>query len=121
MLSKDYQALLAKHSMLCTMSRKGNCYENACVNLFQYAQKSEMIHLRKFQTMEVARRAIFKYIEMFYNRKRRHQNLNYMNPASFLKKKHKLSSSVNTGSFASNSQSDASRVFGIGIRSVIQM
>jgi len=82
--SKDYQALLAQHKMLCSMSRKGNCYDNACAETFFSTIKNEMIHLRKFRTREEARKAVFEYIEIFYNRKRRHQSLNYLTPATYL-------------------------------------
>jgi len=82
--SKDYQAVLARHGMICSMSRKGNCYDNACAETFFSTIKNEMIHLRRFRTRKEARTAIFEYIEIFYNRKRRHQSLNYLTPAAYL-------------------------------------
>lgn len=66
------------------MSRKGNCYDSACAETFFSTIKNEMIYLRRFKTREEARRAVFEYIEIFYNRKRRHQSLNYMTPAKYL-------------------------------------
>lgn len=82
--SKEYRDLLARHGMLCSMSRKGNCYDNACAETFFATIKNEMIYLRRFKTRDEARKAIFKYIEIFYNRKRRHQSLDYLTPASYL-------------------------------------
>jgi len=79
--SKDYQELLKKNGMLCSMSRKGNCYDNACAETFFSTIKCEMLYHRKYETREEARRDIFWYIEVFYNRKRRHQSLGYMTPA----------------------------------------
>ncbi|WP_207707135.1 IS3 family transposase [Heliorestis acidaminivorans] len=90
--SRDYQALLAKHNMRPSMSRKGNCYDNAPAESFFGTIKSEMIYLHKFKTRKEARKAVFEYIEIFYNRKRRHQNLNYLSPIEYLKK-YKLSTS----------------------------
>ena len=83
--SKDYQVLLAEYKFLCSMSRKGNCYDNVSAETFFSTIKNEIIHLRKFKTREEARNAIFEYIEIFYNRKRRHQSLNYMTPAAYLR------------------------------------
>ena len=82
--SKDYQALLAKYKMRCSMSRKGNCYDNASAESFFGTIKNELIYLHKFKTRLQARDAIFDYIEVFYNRKRSHQSLNYMTPAAYL-------------------------------------
>jgi putative transposase len=81
--SKDYQELLKKHGMVCSMSRKGNCYDNACAETFFSTIKCEMLFHKKYETHEEARRDIFWYIEIFYNRKRRHQALGYMTPAEF--------------------------------------
>lgn len=83
--SNDYQALLAKHKMRCSMSRKGNCYDNASAETFFSTIKNELIYLRKFESRAQARDAIFEYIEFFYNRKRIHQSLNYMTPADYMK------------------------------------
>lgn len=65
------------------MSRKGNCYNNACAETFFSTIKCEMVYLKKYRTREEARRDIFWYIEVFYNRKRRHQALVYLTPADF--------------------------------------
>lgn len=82
--SKEYQALLAKHKMRCSMSRKGNCYDNASAETFFSTIKNELIYLRKFESRAQARQAIFEYIEVFYNRKRIHQSLNYDTPAGYM-------------------------------------
>lgn len=81
--SKEYQKLLKKHQMICSMSRKGNCYHNACAETFFSTIKNEMIYLTRFQTREEARKAIFDYIELFYNRKRKHAALGYMAPVNY--------------------------------------
>lgn len=81
--SKDYQKLLNKHGMLCSMSRKGNCYDNACAETFFSTIKCEMLYHKKYKTRQEARQDIFWYIEVFYNRKRRHQALGYMTPADY--------------------------------------
>jgi putative transposase len=86
--SHDFQNLLKKHQMRCSMSRKGNCYDNASAESFFGTIKVEMIYQNKFETRKQAWRAIFEYIEMFYNRKRRHQALNYLSPEQFLKQHH---------------------------------
>ncbi len=81
--SKDYQKVLRKHGMLCSMSRKGNCYDNACAETFFSTIKCEMLYHKKYETREEAHRDIFWYIEIFYNRKRRHQSLGYKTPVEF--------------------------------------
>ncbi len=81
--SKEYQKLLNEHGMICSMSRKGNCYDNACAETFFSTIKCEMLYHKKYQTREQAHKDIFWYIEIFYNRKRRHQALGYMTPAGY--------------------------------------
>ena len=84
--SKNYQAVLRKYGMICSMSRKGNCYDNACAETFFSTIKCEMLYHKSYKTREDARRDIFWYIEVFYNRKRRHQALGYQPPAAFKQK-----------------------------------
>lgn len=84
--SGDYQDVLREHDMICSMSRKGNCYDNASAETFFSTIKNELIYLHKFNTREEARTAIFEYIEIFYNRKRIHQSLNYMTPIAYLQR-----------------------------------
>lgn len=81
--SGDYQALLADAGIACSMSRKGNCWDNACVESFFGTLKKELVHDRRYPTREEARREIFEYIEVFYNRQRRHSTLGYRSPAEF--------------------------------------
>jgi len=81
--SRDYQAVLKKYGMICSMSRKGNCYDNACAETFFSTIKCEMLYHKRYMTREQARQDIFWYIEVFYNRKRRHQALGYITPAAF--------------------------------------
>ena len=73
--SYAYQSSLADNKMICSMSRKGNCWDNACAETFFSAIKSERLHHKVYKTIEEARQDIFWYIEYFYNRKRRHQAL----------------------------------------------
>lgn len=84
--SHEYQALLKKHNMVCSMSRKGNCYDNACAETFFSTIKCEMLYNNKYGTREQVRRDIFLYIETFYNRRRRHQALNYLTPYAYKQK-----------------------------------
>lgn len=65
------------------MSRKGDCYDNAVAESFFSNLKNELVHNCDFTTREAARAAIFDYIEVFYNRQRRHQALGYVSPAQF--------------------------------------
>ena len=81
--SKLYQALLAKHDLVCSMSGKGNCYDNACAESFFHSFKVELIHGECFETREAMRRAVFEYIEVDYNRTRRHSTNGYISPLAF--------------------------------------
>lgn len=78
-----YQEQLALHKMQGSMSRKGNCWDNAPMESFFGSIKSEMVYHCHFHTHDEARRQIFAYIEGFYNRRRRHSSLNYMTPVAF--------------------------------------
>lgn len=81
--STEYQQMLKAHKMICSMSRKGNCWDNACVESFFHSLKTEMIYWEEFETREEACRKIFEWIEVFYNRKRRHSTLKYLSPVNF--------------------------------------
>jgi transposase InsO family protein len=81
--SADFQALLATHGMRCSMSRKGDCWDNAPVESFFGTLKQELVFHERYATRAQARQSIFDYIERFYNRRRRHSSLGYMSPASF--------------------------------------
>ena len=81
--SGDYQRLLVNGGHRCSMSRKGNCWDNACVESFFATLKKELIHDRRYATREEAKQDIFEWIEVFYNRQRRHSTLGYRSPAEF--------------------------------------
>lgn len=81
--SMDYQNLLAQNGCVCSMSRSGNCYDNAAMESFWGTLKTELVYQHKFATHAQARVAIFEYIEVFYNRKRKHSSLNYVSPEAF--------------------------------------
>jgi len=81
--SHDYQALLTKHQMQVSMSRKGNCYDNAPMESFFGTLKTELVHHRLYATRAEAKTDIFEYIEVFYNRSRRHSALAYQSPVAF--------------------------------------
>lgn len=84
--SADFQAALSEHGIACSMSRKGNCWDNAPVESFFGTLKQELVHRHSFATREGARQKIFHYIEVWYNRKRRHSSLAYVSPAEFEEK-----------------------------------
>ena len=81
---EHYQRLLECHGITCSMSRKGNCWDNAVVESFFSTLKKELIHHEDYLTRTEARQSIFEYIEVFYNRVRRHSALNYKSPIKFL-------------------------------------
>ena len=66
--------------MLCSMSRKGDCYDNAVVESFFETLKRELVDGCVYRSHEEARQAIFEYVEVYYNRKRRHSSLGYLTP-----------------------------------------
>lgn len=78
-----YQTLLARRRVMASMSRKGNCYDNAPVESCFSSLKNELVHHRQFQNQAEARYAIAEYIEVFYNRQRLHQALGYRSPEEF--------------------------------------
>jgi putative transposase len=82
--SEDYQRLLAAHGITCSMSRRGNCYDNAVVESFFSTVKSELGE--RFASHGDAKMALFDYIEVFYNQKRRHSSAGRMSPAAFERK-----------------------------------
>jgi putative transposase len=78
-----YRKLLERHEVIGSMSRRGNCYDNAVMESFYKTLKSELVYHEKYQTREEARQSIFEYIEVFYNRQRRHSALGYLSPEAF--------------------------------------
>jgi putative transposase len=81
--SFDYQRALKDYRIKPSMSRKGNCYDNACIESFFGTLKRELIYGTHYRNREEARLAIFDYIEVFYNRVRLHSTLGYMSPVEF--------------------------------------
>lgn len=81
--SMPYRQILEKHSFIQSMSRKGNCYDNAMVESFFHTLKVELVHRKKYQTRDEACRSIENYITVFYNNKRLHSSLDYMSPVEF--------------------------------------
>jgi transposase InsO family protein len=78
-----HQALLARHGLVGSMSRKGNCWDNAVAESFFATLKTELVYTRRFATRAEAREAIFDFIEVFYNRTRLHSSLGYKSPITF--------------------------------------
>jgi len=81
--SGDYRSALAQAGLTASMSRKGNCYDNAAMESFWSTLKMEMVYRRVFLSHSQARNQIFDYIETFYNRQRSHSALNYQSPFDF--------------------------------------
>ena len=81
--SGQLYSVAEKYGMLRSMSGKGNCYDNAVAESFFSSLKNELVHHRDYQTRDEARTEIFEYIELFYNRKRLHQSLNYQPPMKY--------------------------------------
>lgn len=81
--SLAYQRQLEQTGLVASMSRKGNCYDNAVVESFFSTLKNELVHEQTFHTREEAQAAVFEFIEVFYNRQRLHQTLGYISPAQF--------------------------------------
>lgn len=81
--SHAYQALLKKHKLICSMSRKGNCWDNAVAESFFHSLKLELIYTEKYTTRESAKQSVFEYIEVYYNRVRRHSTIGSIAPMAF--------------------------------------
>ncbi len=81
--ARAYQDQLRRFGITASMSRKGNCYDNAPMESFWGTLKNELVHHRRYATREQARSEITEYIEIFYNRQRRHSRLGNLSPAAF--------------------------------------
>jgi transposase InsO family protein len=79
----EYQALLRGHQLRVSMSRKGNCYDNAPIESFWGTLKTELVHHRRYQMRAEAEQEITEYIDLFYNRQRRQGRLGYLSPAAY--------------------------------------
>jgi len=81
----ETRKLLERNGFIQSMSRKGRCYDNAITETFFHSLKTEHIYFNSYKTRDEARQSIFDYIEMFYNRERRHSSIGYMSPDQFEK------------------------------------
>jgi putative transposase len=81
--SHDYQRLLADNGLICSMSKRGDCFDNAAMESWNHSFKVEAIHGEKLRTRDDAKREVFDYIEVYYNRKRLHSRLGYLSPENF--------------------------------------
>jgi putative transposase len=84
--SYAFQDLLGGYGFVPSMSASGHCYDNALMESFFHTLKTELVYFEKYQTRQEARRSVFEYIEVFYNRIRRHSSLDYCSPAEFEKR-----------------------------------
>ena len=78
-----YQRLVSQFGMQASMSRRGNCFDNAPIESFRGTLKSELAYHRRFATRQQAQQEITEYIEIFYNRQRKQARLDYLSPAAF--------------------------------------
>jgi transposase InsO family protein len=81
--SNSHLRIIQQHGIIQSMSRKGNCWDNAVAESFFHTLKNELIHQYKFKTREEAKNVIFVYIEVFYNRIRVHSTNNYLSPVEY--------------------------------------
>ena len=81
--SHEYQKLLAENGFICSMSKRGDCYDNASMESWNHSFKVEAIHGEKFSTRADAKNHVFEYIDVYYNRKRLHSRLGYLSPIYF--------------------------------------
>jgi len=81
--SEEFQRLLADQGIACSMSRRGDCWDNAAMESFFSTLKLERAHRRRYRTRDEARADLFDYIERFYNPRRKHSTLGYISPAEF--------------------------------------
>lgn len=81
--SAAYQKQLRDNELICSMSRKGECLDNAVAESFFSSLKTEWVDDKDYRTRAEARQSVFEYIEIFYNRQRRHSHLAYMSPVEY--------------------------------------
>jgi transposase InsO family protein len=81
--SHEYQGLLKQYQFICSMSRKGNCWDNAVAESFFHTLKTECVYKKTYSTKDEARLDIIEYIEMFYNCKRLHSSIGYNSPNEY--------------------------------------
>ncbi|MFZ2314736.1 MAG: IS3 family transposase [Gammaproteobacteria bacterium] len=83
--AEDFQQLLRHHHIKCSMSRRGDCWDNAAMESFFHSLKTECVYHERYQTREEAKKSVFDYIEVFYNRQRKHSYLGYKAPEQYEK------------------------------------
>ncbi len=88
--SGDFRCLLRRNEYVQSMSRKGDCWDNAVAESFFHTLKTQLIYHVKFRNKQEAERSLFHYIEVYYNRRRRHSSVGYLSPADFEEKDFKL-------------------------------
>lgn len=81
--AKNYQELLRSNHMVCSMSRLGNCWDNAVMESFFHSMKTELVHHEDYRTRSDATASLFEYVELFYNRRRKHSHIDYQSPVEF--------------------------------------
>jgi putative transposase len=81
--SEQFQGLLAQHGVICSMSRSGDCWDNAAMESFFSTLKTERCNRKIYRTRDEARADVFDYIERFYNPRRRHSTLDYLSPLEY--------------------------------------
>lgn len=81
--SGSFQKVLSDNGLICSMSRKGNCYDNAVAESFFGTLKSELVMHENYHSHQEAKRSLFEYIEVFYNRQRRHSYTKYLSPYEY--------------------------------------
>lgn len=81
--SREHQQLLNDHGLSCSMSKKGDCYDNAAMESWNHSLKVEAVHGERFATRDQAKAHVFDYIEVYYNRQRLHSTLGYLSPVAF--------------------------------------
>lgn len=81
--SDDYQKMLKYYGLICSMSRKGNCWDNSVAESFFHTIKTELIYNERYETRKSAKQSIFQYIEVYYNRVRRHSTIGSVSPIVF--------------------------------------
>ena len=81
--SDSHRQLLAQHGIVQSMSRKGDCWDNAVAESFFHSLKTELVHHETYPTRAAAKQSIFEYIEVFYNRQRLHSSNGYLSPVDY--------------------------------------
>lgn len=85
--SYAYQRMLWRNGIICSMSRRGDCWDNAVMESFFHTLKTELVYQRRYETRSQARRDIFEYLEVFYNRIRLHSSIGYTSPENYEKQR----------------------------------